>query len=237
MASAGETFKKTGTRAAEGAAIGSMFGPGYGTAIGAAAGGIEGFIESLFGGGDSGQAATDAAGAEKMRRMEQAAQILGVQREHRQQSQMNALANRMGAYQGANNVLASMYGPQGSMAPNLSLNGGGPTTGTGHLPDPNAGSHAGYMAGSGAKPVVGPADPAHVAPGPGYTWQSQGTQGGGVWKAPPDPNAGSMAGFRAGAGAPLVSRIPSLSPAIASIAQQMGGPAPAAARPPLRRAV
>lgn len=238
MADAGETLKKTGTRAAQGAAIGSIF-PGYGTAIGGAAGAIEGFIESLFSSSDDGgQAATDAAGAEKIRRMDDAYKVLMQQRQQQRQTQLNMLANRMGAYQGANNVLASMYGPQGSMAPNLNLGSGGPTmrggpgptqapsgppsgsatslfggSGPGDYgnlvarpPDPNAGSHAGYTAGSSA-PRVG------------------------------DPNAGTMAGLRAGASAPLVSRMPALSPAISAIAQQMSGPAPAAVRPPLRRAV
>lgn len=67
-----------------------------------------------------------AAGQEKLRNLKEATAILEQQRQARFQNGMNALSNQTGAFQGAANVLASMYGPRGSVVPNLSLDKGAP---------------------------------------------------------------------------------------------------------------
>lgn len=128
------TLSGVGSKTAAGAAAGSVFGP-WGTAIGGAGGALWGLIDGASS-GDGGQAAVDAAGKEKLARMAAATRILGDDRLRRRQEGMNALANRMGAYQGANNVLASMYGRSGAMAPNINLASGGPRMGPAPPPPP-----------------------------------------------------------------------------------------------------
>lgn len=95
---------------AGGAAAGSVLGP-----WGAAIGGAGGLLAGLFSGDDSTapQDAATAAGQDKIRRMEAASAALQDQRSKMAQIQMQQLQNRMANYQGANNVLASMYGGGG----------------------------------------------------------------------------------------------------------------------------
>jgi len=166
-----------------------------------------------------------AAGQDKLRNLREATGILEQQRRQRTQTSMNALANQMGAYQGANNVLASMYGPRGSMAPNLSLDPGGGPRMAGGAPAPMAppgGSLAdigkmfagGQMVPGGGKGPVQPV-PGGVAGRPGGgplvdATQSVNTQpglGGRGLVAPPPlpPTAGENTGIagRPGGG-PLV---------------------------------
>lgn len=175
-------------------------------------------VSSLFSSSDSGSAdaAAGAAGAEKMRRMEEAGKILQNQRGKSKQEGLNMLANRMGAYQGANNVLASMYGQNGSMAPNLNLDAGGPKKMGGPGAYPEGTSMAGFRAGSGdsaktshgsrpLSPMEQAEEAKHVSPGRGYTWTSEGTQGGGYWKPPPLPPGVAQATAAVGGGGSQLS--------------------------------
>lgn len=69
------------------------------------------------------------AGQQKLQNVGSAVNILNNYRQTQRQQGLNALNNQMGAYQGASNVLASMYGPMGSIAPNTNLDKGGPMMG------------------------------------------------------------------------------------------------------------
>lgn len=174
--------------------------------------------------GNNGQGQVQAAGANKLHNMDEATRVLQHQRGQRAQTQMNMLANRMGAYQGANNVLASMYGPQGSMAPNLNV-GGGPGGGRPPgAPAPPSGPPGGMQNPTSARTLFGGSGLAPPSPG----------------QAPPSGPPGGMqspaSAQRLSAGGLAQPHPPPLSPAIASIAQMMGGGAPSG-RPPTRRAV
>lgn len=98
---------------AGGLAAGSAFGP-----IGAAIGGIGGLVGGLLSGDDSTAArdAATAAGANKLQNIGEATRIVQEQRAKMAALQMQQLNNRMANYQGANNVLASMYGGGGAGA-------------------------------------------------------------------------------------------------------------------------
>lgn len=80
--------------------------------------GAMGEISNIFG-GNSGP--TDQANKAKLNQMQAAAQNYQAYRPEAAQARMNALSNRMQAYQGANNALASMYGAQNAQAPNQAL--------------------------------------------------------------------------------------------------------------------
>jgi hypothetical protein len=118
-----------------------------------------------------------AAGQDKLRNMREATNVLQAQRQKSAQTQLNQLANRMGGYQGAANVLASMYGPRGSIVPNVSPGGGGPRMAGGAAPlGGNTFGGPGVMQGGpppvspglGGHPIVGPKPtPPPIHPGGG----------------------------------------------------------------------
>lgn len=107
MASAGG---KALQRGAGGAAAGAAFGP-WGALIGGGIGGLSGLLE-----GDDSTAPQDAAaaaGQAKIQNIGEATRLIQEQRAKMAAQQMQQLNNRMANYQGANNVLASMYGGGG----------------------------------------------------------------------------------------------------------------------------
>lgn len=133
------------------------------------------------------------AGQAKLQNVGSAVNILNNYRQTQRQQGLNALNNQMGAYQGASNVLASMYGPMGSSAPNTSLAGGGPSYGP-PKPMPSAPFSSmtqGPIGMGGAAPPVQRLPPRLPAPAPGSMPQGPIGMGG---APPPPPGGGALPG-------------------------------------------
>jgi hypothetical protein len=146
------------TGAATGATVGSAI-PGIGTLAGGAIGGAGGLLYDLLSNNDADSNAVAQANAAKLAAMQAEAQKLDAMRPEIAQRTMNMTANRMSALQGANNVLATLYGPSVAGAPNLGL---------GLSPETLASIAKGRSA-----PVTYPTAPAVVsAPPPGATAQN-----------------------------------------------------------------
>lgn len=114
-------LKKAATGAASGAAVGSVAGP-WGTL----AGGVVGGLYGLLSGDDDNQGAVDAANAQKLALMREAQAKLDAYRPQLMGAEQGAMTRRLGAYGGAQDALATMYGKgayQGLPDPAFVVNG------------------------------------------------------------------------------------------------------------------
>lgn len=160
-------------------------------------------LTSDKGGADAGVA---TANADKLRLMKQAQDQLSQYRPQLAGAEKAAMNDTLSSYQGANDALATMYG--GGKA------GGGPM---GKLPDPSvlggrsAGQLLGGSGGVGDHGNLISPDRSGAYPRPGGIDSLAGALFGGSGTGDkgnlvgPTPSPGTGAGFRAGAGAPLVS--------------------------------